>query len=350
MRARGGGLIPADDPRAGRSRRAGAAPATRAATASDAPRAEDRVAALGRPPGWRAASPPLTAAACGNSVARPGPRRSEWRRMSSAFQRDTAVTPDPGVPRPLPRPSARDVGGAHRPVGRDLARDGDPCHERRRCRTPMPLRSVSCVFAAPVECGDAEIDVTVLRAGPHRRPGLRPRCARRAATAGLTAIAVFGAFTPRVTSSPTSTRRSSRRSTPLPSFRDPLPDGVEFDARPFPLWVHHLEGKPVVGAPAVGGVRRHHERARDVPALRRAAAPARRHRRSARARRGVGHDAGRGRRAARCADRARLVRTERRPHGPHHRARPGPSGCSPATGPGAPATATRRSRWSSGTR
>ena len=107
--------------------------------------------------------------------------------MSSAFQRDTAVTIDPASPgrflAHLPRTwAAPNVpwGGLSLATATRAMAEALPA--------AMPLRSVSCVFAAPVDCGDAEIDVTVLRAGRSvaqasatmRTPG-RP--------AGLTAIA-----------------------------------------------------------------------------------------------------------------------------------------------------------------
>ncbi len=109
----------------------------------------------------------------------------------------------------------------------------------------LPLRSVSCVFAAPVAAGDAEIDVEVLRAGrtvaqataTMRTPG---------SGAGLTAIAVFGASRPGFVFTDVEPPPLPPPET-LPSFRDPLPEGVELDGDPFPFWVHHVEGRPVLG-------------------------------------------------------------------------------------------------------
>ena len=110
--------------------------------------------------------------------------------MPTAFQRDTAVSADPASPgrylAHLPETwAAPNVawGGISLATATRAMAEALPA--------PMPLRSVSCVFAAPVECGDAEIDVTVLRAGrsvaqatrhhahpgpgrgPHRDRGLR---------------------------------------------------------------------------------------------------------------------------------------------------------------------------------
>ena len=115
--------------------------------------------------------------------------------MSSAFQRDSAVVPDPSlagrfladIPPTWSAPNVPQGGislaAATRAMGDAL---GDPT---------MVLRSVSCVFAEPVESGPAEIDVTVLRQGRSvaqvtatmRTPGRH---------AGLTAIGVFGSSRP----------------------------------------------------------------------------------------------------------------------------------------------------------
>ncbi len=35
----------------------------------------------------------------------------------------------------------------------------------------------------------------------------------------------------------------------LPSFRDPLPEDFDVDRTPFPIWVHHVEGRSVIGHP-----------------------------------------------------------------------------------------------------
>jgi acyl-CoA thioesterase len=166
--------------------------------------------------------------------------------MPTAFQRDTAVSSDtarPGryhahLPKTWAAPNVPWGGLSLATATRAMA---------SALPVEMPLRSVSCVFAAPVECGDAEIDVTVLRAGRSvaqaaatmRTPGRE---------AGLTAIAVFGVSRPgyEFTDVPPPEFPPVES---LPSFRDPLPDGVEFDRDPFPLWVNHLEGKPVVGHP-----------------------------------------------------------------------------------------------------
>jgi acyl-CoA thioesterase len=113
----------------------------------------------------------------------------------------------------------------------------------------MPLRSVSCVFASPVETGDVEIDVTLLRTGRTIAQALATaRTPGR--DAGLTAIGVFGASRPGFEFTDLPTPEFPPVDS-LPSFRDPVPDDVdfEFDDEPFPLWTNHLEGKPVAGHP-----------------------------------------------------------------------------------------------------
>jgi acyl-CoA thioesterase len=109
------------------------------------------------------------------------------------------------------------------------------------------LRSLSTVFAGQVALGPVEIEVTVLRRGRSmsqvsatvRNPG---------AAAGLTAVAVFGAprrgfeFTdldyPQV-DGPDGLR----------SFRDPVPDDVDFELTfdPLPFWEEVVETRPAVG-------------------------------------------------------------------------------------------------------
>jgi Acyl-CoA thioesterase C-terminal domain/Acyl-CoA thioesterase N-terminal domain len=111
------------------------------------------------------------------------------------------------------------------------------------------LRSLSAVFAGKVADGRVDVEVTVLRRGRSmsqvaatvRNPG---------AGAGLTAVAVFGA----------SRRGFSFTDLAFPdvpgpeglrSFRDPLPDGVEFEFSrpPLPFWERILDARPAIGRP-----------------------------------------------------------------------------------------------------
>jgi acyl-CoA thioesterase len=166
--------------------------------------------------------------------------------MLSAFQRDTTVVPDPARPGRFHAHLPKTWAAPNVPHG-GLALAAATRGMQASVPEHMSLRSVTCVFAAPVEAGDVEIDVTALRVGRSvaqtlatmRTPGR---------DAGLTAIAVFGA--PRAGFEFTDVAAPAMPPVePLPSFRDPLPEGVEFERDPFPLWVHHLEGKPVVGHP-----------------------------------------------------------------------------------------------------
>ncbi|MGZ4675108.1 MAG: acyl-CoA thioesterase [Acidimicrobiia bacterium] len=164
--------------------------------------------------------------------------------MPSAFHVATAVAPDPQI---------RGRFTAHLPAtwsapnvpwgGLSLATAARAM--QAALPEPMPVRSLSCVFAAPVEAGAVEIDVTVVRAGRSVAQVLaHMRTPGRAA--GLTAIAVFGSSRPGFEFTDLAPPDFPAVES-LPSFRDPLPDGIVFDRDPFPLWVHHVEGKPVSG-------------------------------------------------------------------------------------------------------
>lgn len=111
------------------------------------------------------------------------------------------------------------------------------------------LRSMSVVFAGQVACGSVEIEVDVLRRG-RSMSQLTATVRNPGASAGLTAIAVFGAsrrgfeFTdlqPPSVDGPDGLR----------SFRDPLPEGVEFefDRPPMPFWEEIIECRPAMGRP-----------------------------------------------------------------------------------------------------
>ncbi len=164
--------------------------------------------------------------------------------MSSAFERATAVTVDAEIAGRFHAHIPETWSAPNVPQGGTvLAAATRAMHAA--LPTPLPLRSVSCVFAAPVAAGDAEIDVAVLRAGrtvaqataTMRTPG---------ADAGLTAIAVFGSTRPGFVFTDVEPPPMPSPET-LPSFRDAPPEGVELDGDPFPFWVHHVEGRPVLG-------------------------------------------------------------------------------------------------------
>jgi acyl-CoA thioesterase len=111
------------------------------------------------------------------------------------------------------------------------------------------LRTMSVVFAGQVACGPVEIEVRELRRG-RSMSQLTATVTNPGAAAGLTAIAVFGAprrgfdFTD-VEPPPVDGPEGLR------SFRDPLPDGIEFefDRPPMPFWEEVLECRPAMGRP-----------------------------------------------------------------------------------------------------
>lgn len=166
----------------------------------------------------------------------------------SAFQRDTAVTATESPGR-YHADLAPTWAAPNVPQGGISLAATTRAMQHALGDVEMPLRSVSCVFAAPVESGPAEIDVTVLRQGRSVAQTLATmRTPGRAA--GLTAIAVFGTTRPGF--------EFTDRTPPdfpdpmsLPRFRDGVPDDVEFefDDGPFPIWEHHIEGRPVIGHP-----------------------------------------------------------------------------------------------------
>lgn len=111
------------------------------------------------------------------------------------------------------------------------------------------MRSMSVVFAGQVACGPVEIEVQELRRG-RSMSQLMATVRNPGAAAGLTAIAVFGAarrgfdFTdvePPPVDGPDGLR----------SYRDPLPEGIEFefDRPPMPFWEEIIECRPAMGRP-----------------------------------------------------------------------------------------------------
>ena len=111
------------------------------------------------------------------------------------------------------------------------------------------LRTLSAMFVGVVQCGPVEVDVQVLRRG-RSMSQLTATVRNPGAAAGLTAIAAFGA--PRRGFEFTDLAMPD---VPGPegirSFRDGLPEGVEFefDRPPMPFWQEVIEGRPVIGRP-----------------------------------------------------------------------------------------------------
>jgi acyl-CoA thioesterase len=107
------------------------------------------------------------------------------------------------------------------------------------------LRTLSTVFAAQVQAGAVDIDVTLLRKG-RSMSQLTSTVRNPGAAAGHTTVAVFGAA--RNGFEFTDVRPPADIPAPddCPSFRDPRPDGVEERDFPFPFW-EHVEGRPALG-------------------------------------------------------------------------------------------------------
>ena len=110
------------------------------------------------------------------------------------------------------------------------------------------LRTITTVFAAQVPAGPVTVDVSVLRRGRRATQAVATTCAA-GADVGHTSVAVFGPdgggfeFTD-----------LAMPDVPPPedcrSFRDPVPDGVDFefdeDRPPMPFW-DMVEGRPAMG-------------------------------------------------------------------------------------------------------
>ena len=221
--------------------------------------------------------------------------------------------------------------------------------ERELGDATQSLRTMTVLFAGQVAAGPVEIDVALLRRG-RSMSQLTATVRNRGAEAGLTAIAAFGAprrgfdFTELVMPDVAGPET-------LLGFRDPIPDGIDFDLRLSAAAVLGRDrGEPTRHrAGAVGGVRGRAGRVGQLVPLRRPPAPPRRQPRPGRRRGPVRHDAGLGRPEARPRQRA-VVRAERRLHAPPVPGRPARSGCSLTTRPATPATATPASTPRSGTR
>jgi acyl-CoA thioesterase len=109
------------------------------------------------------------------------------------------------------------------------------------------LRTQTSIYAGQVADGPIDIDVTVLRRG-RSMSQLSATVRNPGAEAGLTVVAVFGAprqgfdfldLTPPDVPGPEGLR----------SYRDPLPDGIEFefDRPPMRLWEEIVETRPAHG-------------------------------------------------------------------------------------------------------
>lgn len=110
------------------------------------------------------------------------------------------------------------------------------------------LRSVHCLFAAPVPAGDLEADVTVLRAG-RSMSQVQVDLHAPGASVGLHGLAAFGAartgYEFLAASPPDVPRPEDCR-----SYRDPPPPDAEWEVgERMPLWAEILEGRGAIGLP-----------------------------------------------------------------------------------------------------
>jgi acyl-CoA thioesterase len=121
--------------------------------------------------------------------------------------------------------------------------------ERELGDPTQTLRTMTAMFAGQVAGGPVEIDVQLLRRG-RSMSQLTATVRNPGADAGLTAIAAFGGsrrgfeFTELVFPAVPGPEG-------LRSFRDPLPEGVdfEFDRPPMPFWEEIIESRPAIGRP-----------------------------------------------------------------------------------------------------
>ncbi len=129
---------------------------------------------------------------------------------------------------------------AARAMAERLAADG---------RHDQTVRTFTSVFAGKVDQGPVEVEVGVLRLG-RSMSQLTATVRNPGADAGLTAVAAFGA--PRRGFSFTDlTMPDVPGPEGMRSYRDPLPDGVEFEFSrpPMPFWEEIVESRPVIGRP-----------------------------------------------------------------------------------------------------
>ncbi len=106
------------------------------------------------------------------------------------------------------------------------------------------LRSITAVFAAPVQPGPFVVDVTALRRG-RSMSQLTATLRNPDADAGLTAVAVFGADREGFEFTDLTLPEGLVPPLDCPSFRDEPPEGAERRV-PFNFW-EHAEGRAIIG-------------------------------------------------------------------------------------------------------
>jgi acyl-CoA thioesterase len=133
------------------------------------------------------------------------------------------------------------------PQGGIVAAIATRAMERVLGHPEQTLRTITAMFAGKVDVGEVEIEVHALRRG-RSMSQLTATVRNRGADAGLTAVAAFGA--PRRGFEFTELKMPEVDAPEgLRGFRDPLPDGVEFefDGPLMPFWEEILESRPAIG-------------------------------------------------------------------------------------------------------
>ncbi len=161
----------------------------------------------------------------------------------SAFARQTTVEADPERPGRYRAVFSGDWNAPFVPQGGLATAVALRAMQTELGASEQRLRSVTTVFASQVQAGLAAIDVTVLRRGRSMSQVLAT-LRTEGDNAGHTSIAVFGTERPGFEFTdlrPPDVPPPER----CPSFRDPLPEGVE--QRHFMTYWEQVEGRPALG-------------------------------------------------------------------------------------------------------
>ena len=110
------------------------------------------------------------------------------------------------------------------------------------------LRTLHTTFAAQVADGPVDVDVEVIRRG-RSMSHLRGEVRNRNAAVGHLTTGIFGASRRGFEFTDLEPPHDILPPAECPSFRDPLPPGVELDFDPMPFWEERVEGRPALGHP-----------------------------------------------------------------------------------------------------
>ena len=111
------------------------------------------------------------------------------------------------------------------------------------------LRTLHTAFVTQVACGPVAIDVELLRAG-RSMSHLRAEVKNVDAARGHLTTAIFGSTRPGFAFADLEPPVGVPPPADCPSYRDPLPDGVEEVAfEPMPFWTELVEGRNAIGHP-----------------------------------------------------------------------------------------------------